>query len=103
MNSKQRLEAVIAGETPDRSATLGDWISAPRDLIKLSNMTEGDYLRDRDTVAVTSYQNLGVDGLLGYIANGKSDLTLFTSNTTTPDLPLENLIAMYDEAKKICY
>jgi hypothetical protein len=30
-------------------------------------------------------------------------MALFTSNTTTPDLPLENLIAMNDEAKKIYY
>ncbi|MBW1643032.1 MAG: hypothetical protein JRJ39_03260 [Deltaproteobacteria bacterium] len=69
MNSKQRSEAVIAGKTPDRLVTLSGWISWPRDLIKLSNLTEEDYIRDRDNVAVTAYQNLGVDGLLGYIAN----------------------------------
>jgi len=73
MNGKQRLEMVIAGKTPDRLATLGGWISCPRDLIKLSNLTEEDYIRDRDNVAITAYKNLGVDGLLGYIANDDLD------------------------------
>lgn len=73
MNGKQRLEAVIAGRTPDRLATLGGWISYPRDLITLSNLAEADYNRDRNRVAIAAYQNLGVDGLLGYIANPDLD------------------------------
>jgi len=36
-------------------------------------------------------------------AKGKADLLLFTANTVIPDTPVENIIAMYDEATKCRY
>lgn len=33
----------------------------------------------------------------------RADLCLFTSNTINPDVPLENIYAMYDEASKLYY
>ena len=34
---------------------------------------------------------------------GRADLCLFTSNTINPDVPLENILAMYEEASKLYY
>ena len=99
MNSKQRLEKVIAGKTPDRLATLSGWISCPRDLIKLSNLTEEDYIRDRDNVAVTAYQNLGVDGLLGYIAN--TDLDSFQDWDWVSDSDTQETSNQFDSIEQV--
>jgi hypothetical protein len=35
------------------------------------------------------------------ICEGKADLVFFTANTINPDVPLDNLIAMYDEIMKL--
>ena len=37
------------------------------------------------------------------ICRGKADLVFFTANTINPDIPLENLLALYDEIKKVSY
>jgi len=34
---------------------------------------------------------------------GEADLVFFTANTINPDVPLENLLAFYDEVKKVKY
>lgn len=34
---------------------------------------------------------------------GRADLCLFTSSSINPDVPLENILAMYDEASKMIY
>jgi len=35
------------------------------------------------------------------LCRDKADLVFFTSNTINPDIPLENLLALYDEIKKL--
>jgi hypothetical protein len=37
------------------------------------------------------------------LCRDKADLVFFTANTINPDIPLDNLLAMYDEIKKINY
>ena len=37
------------------------------------------------------------------VCKDEADYVLFTSNTINPDIPLDNLLAMYDENRKISY
>ncbi|MCL2664751.1 MAG: hypothetical protein FWE82_03990 [Defluviitaleaceae bacterium] len=65
MTKTERIEAVIAGKLPDRPPVLGGWIAHPRALVEISGAAEADYLRDPRRVAVSAYEKLGADGLIG--------------------------------------
>ena len=61
MNSRERLEAVFAGKTADRTPVLGGWISCAEHLIELAGATREEYRESPFPVALRAYHALGVD------------------------------------------
>ena len=67
MNNRQRLEAVFAGKTADRTPVLGGWISCASHLIELAGATREEYVAAPMSVALRAYNALGVDGLVSML------------------------------------
>ena len=60
----ERLEAVFAGETPDRTPILGGWISCPEHIAAIVGVSLDEYWEDPEGVSLTAYARLGTDGLI---------------------------------------
>ena len=63
MTPRQRLEAVFAGETPDRTPILGGWITCPEHIAAIMGVSVEEYWEDPPGVSIAAYQRLGADGL----------------------------------------
>jgi len=123
MSSRERLETVFSGNKPDRTPILGGWIACPDHICTLAGVDLEAYWADPVKVSIRAYEVLGTDGLIGVfgplavttelpvctpeeirdrvrhaidVCRGNADLVLFTSNTINPDVPLDNIRAMYD-------
>ncbi|HEY3397265.1 MAG TPA: uroporphyrinogen decarboxylase family protein [Armatimonadota bacterium] len=64
MTPRERLEAVFAGETPDRTPILGGWISCPDHIAALVGVSLDEYWEDPAEVSLAAYRLLGSDGLV---------------------------------------
>jgi hypothetical protein len=74
MGSRQRLEAVIAGQSADRTPVWGGWIACPDHICALAGVDLGAYWKDPVGVSVEAYRELGSDGLIGvFVPRGKND------------------------------
>lgn len=64
MTRRQRIEAAISLDVPDRTPVLGGWIAAPHHIMELAAVTEKKYWADPVSVSVRAYDALGADGLI---------------------------------------
>lgn len=64
MTSRERLETVFQGKTPDRTPTIGGWLACPESICALTSITLDEYWEDPIKHSVRAYKNLGVDGLI---------------------------------------
>jgi len=60
----ERLEAVFTGSQPDRTPTIGGWISCPDTICALTGVTLEEYWADPNPITVRAYERLGCDGLI---------------------------------------
>jgi len=63
MTPKERLDAVFALKTPDRTPVLGGWIACPSHIMEITGVDEDAYWADPKGVSIRAYQLLGADGL----------------------------------------
>ena len=73
MTKRQRLDAVFAGETPDRPPVLGGWIANPGALAKISGKTLEDYNKNPEEVAISAYKTLDMDGIIAVFVTKDAD------------------------------
>ena len=71
MTPRERLEAVFAGKTTDRTPILGGWIACPDHICKLAGATLDEYWADPFAVSVRAYRELCNDGLIGVFVPAK--------------------------------
>jgi hypothetical protein len=64
LSPRERLDAVFALETPDRTPLLGGWIAAPGHVAELAGVDLDAYWGDPRAVSVEAYRRLGTDGLI---------------------------------------
>ncbi len=62
--SRARLEAVFAGEAPDRTPVLGGWIACPAHICALAEVSLDAYWADPVGVSIRAYEALRTDGLI---------------------------------------
>ena len=62
--AQQRVEAVFAGEEPDRTPILGGWIACPEHICALTGATLEEYWKAPREVSIGAYRELGSDGLI---------------------------------------
>ncbi|MHC4562028.1 MAG: hypothetical protein ACYS8X_04555 [Planctomycetota bacterium] len=60
----QRLEAAFTGGEPDRTPTIGGWISSPQTICDLTGVSLEEYWADPRPVSIRAYERLGCDGLI---------------------------------------
>ena len=65
MRRRERIDAAIAGERPDRTPTLGGWLAYPRHVQELAGVDEAEYWADPVGVSIEAYRRLDVDALMG--------------------------------------
>jgi hypothetical protein len=74
MSPRRRLEAVFAGEMPDRTPILGGWIACPEHICALAAATKDEYWADPVGVSIRAYHVLGADGLIAiFVPKGRDD------------------------------
>jgi hypothetical protein len=64
MTHRQRLEAVFAGQTPDRTPIMGGWLASPDHILALTGASRQEYQADPEGVSIRAYQILDTDGLV---------------------------------------
>lgn len=60
----ERLEAVFTGQTPDRTPTIGGWISCVETICALTGVSVDEYWADPGAISIRAYERLGCDGLI---------------------------------------
>lgn len=73
MTKKERLNTVIAGNTPDRPPILGGWIAAPSLLMEITGATPKEYNSNPQKVALEAYSKLEMDGLIDIFVTRSAD------------------------------
>jgi hypothetical protein len=73
MSSKERLNAVFRGKSPDQTPSLGGWIACPEHIQALAGRTETEYWADPVGVSLRAYRELGVDGLINIQVPARKD------------------------------
>ena len=101
MTRRQRLEAVFAGQQPDRTPILGGWIACPEHIWTVAGVTREDYWADPEGVSIRAYDILGMDGLINvFYPKHEDDFRCVDEHTylhARPDLSLEDALRRVDE------
>lgn len=69
MTHRERAEAVLNSQTPDRMATLCGWLAYPRHHIQIAGITDEEYIADPAAASMKAYRKLGIDALVGVMRN----------------------------------
>ena len=77
----ERLEAVFSGGEPDRTPSLGGWISAPQTICELTGVTLDEYWADPQPITVRAYEQLGCDGLIDILVPTGRDSRIVDEHT----------------------
>ena len=100
MSPRERLEAVFAGQLPDRTPILGGWIACPEHICTLAGASQAEYWADPQAVSIRAYQALGSDGLIDlFVPKSPADFRCVDANSyvhAQPDLSLEEALAWVD-------
>ncbi len=100
LTSRQRLEAVFVGDTPDRTPILGGWISCPDHIATLVGVSLDEYWDDPEGVSLQAYQRLGTDGLVAMtVPRNRDDYRLVDAETyahARSGLSLEETVAQIE-------
>jgi len=101
----ERLEAVFTGQTPDRTPTIGGWISAPQTICDLTGVTLEQYWEDPRPISMRTYERLGCDGLIENLVPRGRDSRIVDEHTyanadrgKTFEQCVEDIDALDDEA-----
>jgi hypothetical protein len=98
---KQRLEAAIAGERPDRTPLLGGWIAAPSLIMEITGRPAEEYWADPVGVSIEAYDQLGMDGLIGvFVPRHQDDFRCIDGESymkADKGLTLEEAVAAIDD------
>jgi hypothetical protein len=73
MTSVERLEAVFAGEKPDRTPILGGWIDCPDYICRIAGVSLDDYWNDPFRITLDAYIKLGMDGVIDVMIQENRD------------------------------
>jgi len=100
MTSRERIETVIAGGTPDRTPVLGGWIAVPAYIQELAGVSEAVYWDDPQAASIRAYHKLGTDGLLDLFVPLRNDgyrcVDADSFRQESSRLPLEAALAEID-------
>ncbi len=84
MSPRERLEAVFAGETPDRTPILGGWISCSEHIAAIVGVSLDEYWEDPEGVSLAAYMRLGADGVVGMtVSHSRDDFRIVDADTYT--------------------
>jgi len=101
ISRRQRLEAVFAGEEPDRTPILGGWIACAEHICVLADATADEYWDDPEKVSIRAYKELGSDGLIDLYMQKKPGEYRFVDNHSfwraVTHLSLDDTIARIDD------
>ena len=77
----ERLEAVFTGQTPDRTPTVGGWISSPATIAALTDTTLDQYWENPQRISLDAYEKLGCDGLIDILVPTGRDSRIVDDHT----------------------
>lgn len=101
MTRRERLEAVFAGERPDRTPILGGWIAAPAHIAALAELTLDQYWEEPIDASIKAYQALGSDGLIDiFVPRHRNDFRCVDADSYQKadlNIPLSECLTMIDE------
>jgi hypothetical protein len=82
MNSFERLDAVFTGHAPDRTPTIGGWISCADHIAALNGISLDTYWESPESWGIKAYAKLGCDGLIGNsVPAQRDDFRIVTKDT----------------------
>ena len=70
---RRRLEAIFAGQEPDRLPVLGGWIASAGLVAAIAGVSKTDYWADPQGVSLRAYERLEMDGLIGIFIPQRGD------------------------------
>ena len=101
MSKRQRLEAVFAGDEPDRTPILGGWIACPEHLCALANASLREYWQDPTEISIQAYETLGSDGLISvFVPRDETDYRCVDASSyahAVTDLSIEECLERIDQ------
>ena len=101
MSRRERLEAVFAGEEPDRTPILGGWIACPEHICTLTGAAKEEYWADPQSVSIRAYEELGADGLIGiFVPASPADFRCVNADSyahAVSEKSLEEAVALIDD------
>jgi len=97
---KERMLAVLRGDSPDRTPVLGGWIACPDHICALTGATREQYWADPIGLSIRAYDVLGTDGLADvFVPQSKDDFRCVDRESyvhASTDCSVEEVIAEID-------
>jgi hypothetical protein len=100
MTHRERLEAVFAGHTPDRTPILGGWLASPEHIRAITGASVAEYNADPEGVSIRAYQILDTDGLVAIFVPLHTDEYRCVDHETylhgAASMPIEQALAQIE-------
>jgi hypothetical protein len=97
MTHRERLEAVFAGNPPDRTPILGGWIASPEHICALAGADLPTYWANPHIVSIRAYHQLDTDGLIDLFVPRRQDDFRCVDHETylhgASNMPIEQALA----------
>jgi len=82
MSHFERLDTVFRGHVPDRTPTIGGWISCAEHIAELNGISLDTYWESPGTWGIQAYEKLGCDGLIdNAVPARREDFRIVTEDT----------------------
>lgn len=100
MTSWERLEAVFAGQQPDRTPILGGWIACPEHICAVAEVSIDTYWKDPVRISIEAYHRLGMDGVIDiFVPKNLNDFRCVDASTyqhAQTDMSFEEAVKVID-------